>query len=582
MLSLNCLILSSERVLTEDIGENYYTDDNVEVKFPNFKVSHLKEKLFHRQIIKDITRSSEYIDLWKVDSRKVDEEKDNLKEFIVDDIKDKLGGVMMVDQKKLKSYFDKMSEEEEEGIHVFIVSTAIAPQANLSDGDIINILDPFIGEPPDPLHESLSDFNNIPDGLPNISIYLKFVDQPKKQIRFPTAVGTSGKGKTTFARRAYEKSDIYSKVVSSDVMDAVTECQEAGRTFRIACDDFPSTEFTENAELSFRKFLLFQALKYRLNESVRNFIKFSNMLEGRFAFESIFDVILHYIPCANKEIKFPLFIINIDETKALFESKNNDWLRDALRSLARVISHGYFLFVVLTGTHASELFDTVKSSNVKTEDISLPLLKSKHAEEVLLELANQGVVDRAKRINKLSEHTKYAIKLLGVVGRFLKAMIFQMSVIGSRLLIMTTPIILTNFTNVDYQRYFDHFKSNDNLALIPHLVAYSLFEWHVDRSDTIGINKKRKIEDLEKEELIFLEGNDYKRIKLPFLTLHEIYSNQNHDTLPSIKILDSLDNVISPNQNERLTISVLTFRLWAIHQRSISNNVSNPCSCLLS
>ncbi len=115
------------------------------------------------------------------------------------------------------------------------------------------------------------------------------------------------------------------------------------------------------------------------------------MLKGRFAFESIFDVILHYIPCANKKIKFPLFIINIDETNALFESKNNDWLRDALRSLARVISHGYFLFVVLTGTHASELFDTVKSSNAKTEDISLPLLKSKHAEEVLLELANRGV-----------------------------------------------------------------------------------------------------------------------------------------------------------------------------------------------
>jgi hypothetical protein len=124
MLSLNCLILNSEKSLTVDIGENYYTDDNVEIKFPDFKVSHLKEKLFRRQIIKDITRSSEYIDLWKVDSKKVDEEKGNLKEFIVDDIKDKLGGVMMVGQNKLKRYFDKMSEEEQEGIHVFIVSTS--------------------------------------------------------------------------------------------------------------------------------------------------------------------------------------------------------------------------------------------------------------------------------------------------------------------------------------------------------------------------------------------------------------------------------------------------------------------------
>ena len=123
-LSLNCLILSSEKSLTEDIGEDYYTDDNVEIKFPHFKVSHLKEKLFRRQIMKDIARGSEYIDLWKVDSKKVDEAKDNLKEFTVDDIKDKLGGVMMIGQNKLKSYFDKMSEEEEEDIHIFIVSTS--------------------------------------------------------------------------------------------------------------------------------------------------------------------------------------------------------------------------------------------------------------------------------------------------------------------------------------------------------------------------------------------------------------------------------------------------------------------------
>src|SRR6185369_9918753 len=105
----------------------------------------------------------------------------------------------------------------------------------------------------------------------------------------------------------------------------------------------------------------------------------------------VLDVILHYIPCLNDQIKVPLFIINIDETNELFDSKNDDWLRKVLRSLVRAISKGYFLFVVLTGTHASALFDVVKSSNAKTEDISLPLLKPEHAEEVLLELANRGV-----------------------------------------------------------------------------------------------------------------------------------------------------------------------------------------------
>ena len=94
MLSLNCLILgrASEKSFTEDIGEEYDTDDKVKIKFVDFKVSHLKEKLFRRQIIKDIASSSEYIDLWKVDGKKVDEEENNLKEFTESDIKEKIGG----------------------------------------------------------------------------------------------------------------------------------------------------------------------------------------------------------------------------------------------------------------------------------------------------------------------------------------------------------------------------------------------------------------------------------------------------------------------------------------------------------
>ena len=88
--------------------------------------------------------------------------------------------------------------------------------------------------------------------------------EPKKEIRFPTAVGTSGKGKTTFARRAYEKSGIYSGVIGSDVMDAVEECQKAGRTFRIACDDISGAYLANDHESLFGKVLLYEALKYRL------------------------------------------------------------------------------------------------------------------------------------------------------------------------------------------------------------------------------------------------------------------------------------------------------------------------------
>ncbi|CAG8576827.1 13149_t:CDS:2 [Acaulospora morrowiae] len=512
----------------------------------------------------------------------------------------------------------------------------------LSYDDIINILDPFIGEPPDPPRKSNT--VNIPNGLTNISTYLKFVDrekevkqlminmrelhyliknrreysEPRKETRFPIAVGMPGIGKTTFAQRAYEKSGIYSGIIGPEVMNAVEECQEAGRTFRIACDAISGEMYSANGNESlFGKVLLYEALKYRLNFSLNVFIE---MLGSNVMLEDVLEVILHYIPCLDGKIKYPLFIINIDEINALFESEHGNWLREALWSLARAITDlvdRYFLFVVLTGTHADDQCKIFNSSNLRTDDIYLPLLKFKHTEEVLLELANRGVVDEAKRINKLSEHTKYAIKLLGVVGSFLEAMIFQMSIIGSNVSNNEGTYIIDKFyqsglryylekcqyeskycdellvrtkkhINEKYQGYFDHFLSEDNLDLIPHLVAYSLFEWYVRPSDTIGIKKKRIIEDLEKEGLIFFEKDEdyfFKRIKLPLLTLHGIYLNKNNHMLPSIRILDSLDNAISPNQNEKFTISVITFRLWAIYQKSISddiNNITNSCSCKLS
>ncbi|CAG8500390.1 3502_t:CDS:2 [Ambispora gerdemannii] len=240
-----------------------------------------------------------------------------------------------------------------------------------------------------------------------------------------------------------------------------------------------------------------------------------------------------------------------------------------------------------------------ESSNAKTEDISLPLLKSEHAEEV---------VGETERINELSEHLKYIIELLGVVGRFLEAMIFQMSVIGSA--VANKEVTVGNTFCQSGLRYFlqechyqpkycqellkrtkqhinektllDHFTSKDNLEIILSLVAYTLFWWPVDRTDTISIIKKRKIEGLEKEELIFLDGNENKRLKLPFLTLHENYSHRNLDALPPIRVIEFLDNVILLDQNKRLTISVLVFRLWVIYQRSIAKGAIDTCKCMLS
>ncbi|CAG8808471.1 3141_t:CDS:2, partial [Racocetra persica] len=82
-----------------------------------------------------------------------------------------------------------------------------------------------------------------------------------------------------------------------------------------------------------------------------------------------------------------------------------------------------------------------------------------------------------------------------------------------------------------YNHYFKHFAETNNLELIPSLVAYTLLGWPVERTDEIGVNMKHKVEDLEKEEIIFLDGN---KIKLPFITLHEIYYSHRNSLCPFI------------------------------------------------
>ena len=86
MLSLNCLILgqASEKSFTEIIGEKYFDDDQVEIKFSNFTVSKFKEKLFRRKIVKDKVESPDEMDIWKVE---LDIKSFNNKIYTEDDIK---------------------------------------------------------------------------------------------------------------------------------------------------------------------------------------------------------------------------------------------------------------------------------------------------------------------------------------------------------------------------------------------------------------------------------------------------------------------------------------------------------------
>lgn len=94
-------------------------------------------------------------------------------------------------------------------------------------------------------------------------------------------------------------------------------------------------------------------------------------------------------------MKHPLFTINIDETNALFTRGKGEWLKDLLVALTNIIvNYQRFVFIILTGTHATSLIESIleSGSGAKYEDVALPLLNSDHAKEVILEMANRGLV----------------------------------------------------------------------------------------------------------------------------------------------------------------------------------------------
>ncbi|PKY61947.1 hypothetical protein RhiirA4_487619, partial [Rhizophagus irregularis] len=97
-------------------------DNGFEVKFADFKVSHLKEKLFHEADIKNLIQDKKQMDIYKVDSEKVNDEINNLKGFTEDDIKNKLNGELLTPMFKLERCFNTEAMDQE-GINIFIVLT---------------------------------------------------------------------------------------------------------------------------------------------------------------------------------------------------------------------------------------------------------------------------------------------------------------------------------------------------------------------------------------------------------------------------------------------------------------------------
>ena len=120
VFSLNCLFLgeASIRSISVDISDEIIVGPN-KIKYKDIKVSHVKSLI--------LSDSPDNLNLWKVDRVSVDKNDKLLQTFSTeDDIKEKLGGVLMIPRFPLSKYFDENSFKDEESkfsIHIFVTFT---------------------------------------------------------------------------------------------------------------------------------------------------------------------------------------------------------------------------------------------------------------------------------------------------------------------------------------------------------------------------------------------------------------------------------------------------------------------------
>ncbi|KAI8891615.1 hypothetical protein BC833DRAFT_642444, partial [Globomyces pollinis-pini] len=227
--------------------------------------------------------------------------------------------------------------------------------------------------------------------------------EAEKNIKFITVVGTSGKRKTTFARRFLDL-PYTGTLLSSMIVKNATEGTGAHILVLI---------LQETPRHSYLYLYYTKRSNIRLATLILIFTEILKVITKTFCTET-----------TSPSISDRLLIINLDETNALLD---NDDDRKYLKKLFRILRNvADSLLTKLSGTHSVDLFEQVKISQCKFVDIKLSLISL----ELTLKEIILGMTANPQSFRGLPR-LGYLLTLCGGVGRYLEIAIIQMSKIGS-------------------------------------------------------------------------------------------------------------------------------------------------------
>lgn len=405
--------------------------------------------------------------------------------------------------------------------------------------------------------------------------YLLWKQQPfgeaEKNIKFVTVVGTSGKGKTTFARRFIDLP------YTGKYPDIVTDCKDSNRRYRVSCTSFDTTR---DAETQLSLIVLFEAFKYSMQAAeLQAFLSsFHRNYSSILSLENVLQLITNtFSSKADLPNSQRLVIINLDETNELL---NHDAGKNLLKELFRVLrnaARNFTLLTILSGTHSVDLFEQVKISQCKFVDIELKLITLEGAKEIVCGMTESDC--------DISSHLEYLLTLCGGVGRYLEIAIIQMSKIGA---FRQNGSNIKGFRADSYNHFLHELQKEESQNLLDKLTTgvlehypkvferyssfigllscYTLFQWPVSRENTIG---KKLVGDMEKDGLVFLQpesGVGQFICVVPFITLY--WATQRTDIAVKIPLLQNMTSYVSSDESENNSLHIMMAKLWGLVEKN--------------
>ncbi len=329
--------------------------------------------------------------------------------------------------------------------------------------------------------------------------YLKGFGPKEGQVA--ACSGGPGPGKTMFCRkalrRAGDEKGLNNEVIWKDVKQEfagvdksfksiVRECVDNGRLFHISFEGRAVPEERLDVATSLAWELLICLLKFKR--------------VGRDAFAGHESVVLlrGVIRRIADGDKNAFVRIHFDETNVVMRYEDGRRYLVNMLGKIREINESRtlgFLYCILSGTNARSLHDLLRTAScVAPLEVPLPLLECHHVREVLCDLAERG-----SNKESLGKDLDFFINVLDGVPRYIEMLVFVLGCHGNEKVFRHGRF--TKCLKLDSQpaaaileavkigittQYGSKFELTLTGLPVFGLVATSLFQWHMNREDTLG------------------------------------------------------------------------------------------------